>query len=406
MPKVVFVNRFFAPDHSATSQILSDLAYYLARSGLDVHVVTSRLRYDDPAARLAAHEVLDGVHVHRVWTSRFGRGNLVGRALDYFSFYVASGLQLLRLLGRGDVVVAKTDPPLISIVAAGCAALRGATHVNWLQDVFPEVALALGMRLARGLLGRLLVTLRDWSLHRAAVNVAIGDRMAAVVRARGVPPERVALIPNWADGQAIRPLEPASNPLRTEWALGNRFVVGYSGNMGRAHDLQTLLQAAERLRDDPRICFLFIGAGNQREAIETEALRLRLTNVMFKSYQPRERLGLSLTVPDVHIVSLLPELEGLIVPSKFYGVAAAGRPTLFVGAFDSEIGSLVRFEGCGTSIEPGNADVMAEFIRKWANDPVLVAQMGNRARALFDARFDMRLLQQKWLTLLSGLLPH
>jgi len=138
--KLIFVNRFFHPDHSATSQMLSDLAFALAERGGDVAVITSRQRYDAPADTLAPRQTVNGVTVYRVWTSRFGRDNLFGRALDYASFYLAVAWQLWRLARSGDVVIAKTDPPMLSVVAAAMCWLRGARLVNWLQEVFPEAA--------------------------------------------------------------------------------------------------------------------------------------------------------------------------------------------------------------------------------------------------------------------------
>lgn len=403
MGKIVFVNRYYAPDFSSSSALLTDVAAALA-TRQPVHVVTSRQRYDDPRARLSASDVIDGVVVHRVWTTRFGRSGLAGRACDYATFFVSAGLTLLRLLARGDVVVAKTDPPLISTVAALAALLRGAHLVNWLQDVFPEVAVALGFGWADRGPGRLITVLRDWSLRRAALNVAIGERMKALLSTRGIEDDRIAVISNWSDGRMIAPLVASANPLRAEWGLDGNFVVGYSGNMGRAHDLDTILGAAARLRDDPRIRFLFIGAGNQREAIEQEAAAMGLRNIEFKPYQDRNRLALSLTVPDVHVVSLLPALEGLIVPSKFYGVAAAGRPTLFIGSSEGEIGSLLAAERCGTSVGSGDAAGFADVIRRWSRDPAEVADLGARARALFETRFDRPIALRRWRDALEPLL--
>jgi len=148
--KIVFLNRYFFPDHSATSQLLSDLTFHLASQGREVHVITSRQLYDEPDTPLLSKEVVNGVMVQRVWTSRFGRGSLPGRALDYLTFYLSTLFALLRTVSRGDIVVAKTDPPLLSLVVAPVAWLKGARLVNWLQDVFPEVAGAVGMVWARG----------------------------------------------------------------------------------------------------------------------------------------------------------------------------------------------------------------------------------------------------------------
>src|SRR5438552_3038149 len=161
--RVVFVNRYFHPDHSATSQMVSDLAFYLASRGWNVGVITSRLSYDDARARLAPRENVRGVDVRRVWSSRFGRAFLPGRAVDYATFYCSAFFAIRR--ERDAIVVALTDPPLISVVAA----LASHRIVNWLQDLFPEVANALGIRAPR-----FLRRVRDWSLRRARMNVAIG----------------------------------------------------------------------------------------------------------------------------------------------------------------------------------------------------------------------------------------
>ena len=398
--KVVFVNRFYAPDHSATSQMLTDLAIALAAGGADVQVITSRLRYDDAAASLAPHEQIDGVEVHRVWTSRFGRGNLAGRALDYLSFYVAAGAKLFGLVRSGDVVVAKTDPPLVSVVAGWVARLRGARLVNWLQDLHPEVAANLGMAPARGPGGVLLRWLRDGSLRQAAANVVLGARMRERVTALGVDPRTIAVIPNWADGALLRPVERGANPLRAEWELGDKFVVGYSGNLGRVHEFRTILDAADSLRTQTDIVFLFIGDGAQKAPLATAAQQRGLSNILFKPYQPREALGQSLGVADVHLVTLRPELEGLVVPSKFYGVAAVGRPTIFIGDAEGEIGSVVRTAECGMSVQQGDGAELAAAITALRDDSALRERMGANARRVFEERYDRAIAVEEWRRLL------
>ena len=398
--KIIFVNRFYAPDHSATSQMLTDLAIALAAGGAEVQVVTSRQRYDDATASLAPREQIDGVEVHRVWTSRFGRGNLAGRALDYLSFYAAASAKLFGLARAGDVVVAKTDPPLVSVVAGWVARLRGARLVNWLQDLYPEVAVNLGMAPARGLGGWLLRRLRDGSLRHAAANVVLGRKMRERVVARGVDPKKVVVIPNWADGALLRPMEGDANPLRAEWGLEDRFVIGYSGNLGRVHEFRTVLDAAEALRAQADIVFLFIGGGAQKVALTKAAEERGLSNILFKPYQPRESLGQSLGAADVHLVTLRPELEGLVVPSKFYGVAAVGRPAIFIGDPGGEIGSVVREAECGICVQQGDVEGLAQAITALRDDSALRERMGANARRVFEERYDRAIAVEEWRRLL------
>jgi len=419
IPTTFLLNRFFHPDHSATSQILSDLAFALAKDGRRIIVITSRQRYDDPNERLAPHEILNGVEVHRVWTSRFGRSNLIGRAVDYATFYFSATWRLWRLARKGDVIVAKTDPRMLSILVAPIAKLRRAKLVNWLQDVFPEVGSALG--LGRGRLSRigygLLARLRNRSLQSSTYTIAIGELMAQRIANLGVPREQISVIPNWADGSLIRQMDATENPLRRDWKLENAFVVGYSGNLGRAHEYQTFIDAITLIEEKALpplaeshvwgqqrpVIWLFIGGGAQFERFRREVAARGLKSVRFEPYQPRERLSESLSAADVHLVTLRPELEGLIVPSKFYGVAAAGRPTVFIGDVDGEIARVLRRHDCGISIPEGDGAALARTLLDLSANPGRGAEMGARARAAFEAHYDKRIAVARWNAVLQEL---
>jgi glycosyltransferase involved in cell wall biosynthesis len=403
MKRVIFLNRFFYPDHSATSQIVSDLAFHLAASGMDVHVITSGQLYDSPRASLAKEEVVNGVHIHRMQTTRYGRSSLLGRAIDYASYYGLMWHRARSLAGPGDILVAKTDPPLTSIVAMRVALQRKARLVNWLQDIYPEIAGELGVPFMRGMSGRALCRLRDHSLQRAAANVVVGQRMAERLRSLRVASERVYVIPNWSDDEVLCPVRPEENPLQREWGLEQKFVVGYSGNLGRAHEIDTVLSAAALLREHPRIVFLFIGGGNQFDRLGRLANERGLGQLFrFIAYQPQELLKLSLSVPDVHLIVLRPELEGLIVPSKFYGIAAVGKPLISITAHDGEIAQLVRKHQCGLVVEPGNGRALAEALISLCKDPVRVTEMGKRARSMLDGQFARRHAFVRWEKLLAA----
>jgi colanic acid biosynthesis glycosyl transferase WcaI len=394
--KLIFVNRFFYPDYSATSQLVSRLATALASRGWDVNVVTSRLRYDAPDAELPNWDDVQGVHVHRVWTTRFGRMRLVGRALDYLTFYTSAGWRLWRITRHDDVIVAMTDPPMISVVAAGLAPIRGARLVNWLLDVFPEVAQALQVRGIHGEAERVLRSLRNWSLRRAHANVVLSKRMRAKIEAARVDGDCIHEFANWESGQTIWPVARDANKLRREWGLANKFVVGYSGNMGRAHDFAVVLDAAERLKSRTEIVFLWIGDGAQRLWLHQEASLRGLTSFMFKPYQPRERLAESLSVPDAHLISLRPALEGLIFPSKFYGIAAAGRPILFVGDPSGDVATELQEHQCGYTVAPNDSDALTSRIEALSSDGETCRELGERARQAFVNLYDERFAIERW----------
>lgn len=381
--------------------MLSDLAFHLASGGTEVHVITSRQRYDDAGAVLPGLEALRGVTIHRVRTSRFGREWLPGRALDYVSFYVASAVALAGLARRGDIVIAKTDPPLLGVPAAIVARMRGARLVNWLQDVFPEIAARMGVRLAQGRAGAALAALRSWSLRAAACNVVLGERMRAELASLpGLASARFQVIHNWADGHAIMPTAGGIEALRAAWGLSGTFVVAYSGNMGRAHEFGTILDAADRLRHRRDIAFLLIGGGHRLAWIRQQAAGRNLGNVRFQPYQPRESLGDSLGLADVHLTCLQPALEGLMVPSKIYGILASGRPTLNVGDPAGEIATLLAEANAGYTIGAGDAAALAQKIEALAEDAGLRATLGANARRAFDARYAAEIPFARWSALL------
>jgi colanic acid biosynthesis glycosyl transferase WcaI len=404
MPRLIFVNRFFFPDHSATSQLLSDLAFHLAGTGREVHVVTSTQIYDDPTASLPTHETVNGVHVQRLASTKFGRSSLLGRSIDYLSFYRSVRHCLIEVVRQGDIVVAKTDPPLVSVVAIAAARRKGARLINWLQDIFPETAVELGVPFMRGPVAANLTALRNRSLHRAEATVVIGDLMRQKVEALGTSPRRIHVIPNWCNDENIRPLAANSNPLCQAWGLEGKFVLGYSGNLGRVHEFETLLTAAERLRGDTRFAFLMIGGGKRSdELVRIVKARGLDSSFRFMPYQEQKMLAYSLGVPDAHWLSLNRRLEGLIVPSKFYGIAAAGKPIIVIADKDGELARLVQQHGCGVVVDPVDADGLVRTLLRMATDPKWIADMGSRARKMLDAHFTRQQAFKRWDELLDHL---
>jgi colanic acid biosynthesis glycosyl transferase WcaI len=401
MTAYVFLNRYFHPDESATSQMLTDLAQALAMRGFEVHVLCSRQLYDDAHARLPARERVRGVEVHRVATTRFGRFRLPGRALDYASFYLSAAVCLLKILRRGDVIIAMTDPPLLSMLAAPIAAVKRATLINWQQDVFPEVASHLGVNPLPAAADRFLRRLRDASLRSAITNVLVGERMREYFALRGIPMAKLLVIENWSDANAIQPKPAAASALRNALCLGDRFVVGYSGNLGRAHEIDTLLDAAQALKEEPAFLFLMQGGGAKMAALKHAVNDRKLENFQFLDYQPRAALEDSLAAADVHLVSLLPALEGLIVPSKLYGILAAGRPVIFIGDADGDVGRVILDAQCGRTVAVGDSRGLVETLRQLQARPELRAEMGVRARALLCEKYTAQRACERWVTLLE-----
>jgi colanic acid biosynthesis glycosyl transferase WcaI len=403
--RIIFLNRFFFPDHSATSQILSDLCFHLAQSGYDVEVITSQQRYEESRAALPANENIRGVTIHRVPTTQFGRPHLTGRLVDYASFYGSIWRAVNRIALPGDILVAKTDPPMLGALVTHAARRRKAHLVNWLQDLYPEIAMTLGVPFMKGTVARGLTTLRDASLKSARTNVVIGERMAAVLRSHAISSDRIRVIPNWCADPSIAPYAPETeNPLRRSWGLRQKFIFGYSGNLGRAHEFETVLEAARQLQNEPRIVFLIVGGGHFVQALSSRVRDLHLEDrFVFQPYQQQTALNDTLNLPDLHWISLRPELEGLIVPSKFYSIAAAGKPMVIISAKDGELATVVRRGACGFVIEPGDSAGLASLLARLAGEPHDLIRLGRAARAMSDTHFSRDQAFQGWQQLLTDI---
>jgi glycosyltransferase involved in cell wall biosynthesis len=391
--QIILINRFYWPDFSATSQMLTDLATSLAAE-YSVRVVTSRALYHDPVATLERREEQKGVEILRLNTTRRGRANLSGRALDYVSFYIRVFVYLLRYTRKGDLVVLKTDPPLLSLMNTFAVRIRGGRVVNWLQDIFPEIAIELGAFPRSRLVTGPLKWWRNRTLRAAEVNIVISHSMRALLAGQGVANSHV--IPNWADGELIGPLADADSPLRAEWDPGSKFLVGYSGNFGRAHSFDELLEAITLLKECPEFHFVLIGEGAALDKLLEAVERRGLDNVSFEPYQPHDMLRQSLGAIDLHLVTLKEHMEGLVLPSKIYGVLAAGRPIAFIGDEDGEIAGLVRDNDVGFVVGQGDGAELAEGIQELAGQPERLRRMGENARALFDAEFAKPIAMERW----------
>ncbi|MBC2886435.1 glycosyltransferase family 4 protein [Ochrobactrum sp. CM-21-5] len=401
--RVILANRYFYPDQSATSRMVTSLAFALASEGIETKILTSRNFHNRSNELLPARETIQDVEIHRLWTSHFGRGRLAARAIDYTTFHLSAAAWFAAHTRKDDLCVICTDPPLLSVSCALPIRMNQGKLVNWVMDLFPETAIELGLFNSDQFTGKLAMALRNWSMRQATLTICPIDAMARHLAKKGMPPQNLSVVHHWADRDEIHPVAPASNNLRRSWGLGRRFVIGYSGNFGRAHEFETVIRAAEQLKHMKSIAFLMIGEGQQRAYVESEVKRRQLTNVILKPFQPVEQLSESLGAANVHLVSLKPELEHCIVPSKFYGVLAAGRPTIFIGDTNGEIARIVRDFRCGFAVSPGDVDSLIQCVFQLKRSLVGRTTMGNNARYLMETAYSREYGTAMWQTSIGRL---
>lgn len=396
---VLFLNQYFYPDLSSTAQIMTDLAIDLADAGVEVTVVTGRTAYIGEET-YAPRERYRGIDIIRVPTTRLGRQNILGRLVDFTSFLASAGLQLARPRNV-DVVVALSTPPLISMLGAARSLLSRARFVYWIQDLYPDLAVQLGVLSDRSVATQALDLMSRASMRSADAVVTIGECMADHIRARGNDPGNLAIIHNWADGAAIHEIGHADNWFRATHGLTDRFVCLYSGNMGRGHRFETLTSAMEELAADERMRFVFVGAGPKRGEIEAAAERIPSLTLL--PYQPREHLVFSLGAADLAMITLDDAMTGLMVPSKLYGHLASARPILYIGPRASTCARIIEESGCGGVFDHGDVDGVVAFVRALVDDPERARDMGRRGRAVFDADYDRPRSTGEFSQLLRGL---
>jgi glycosyltransferase involved in cell wall biosynthesis len=379
---LLFLNQYFPPDEAATSQLLGDLTLEAVRRGRTTRVVSSDRSYVDPSRRYARREVWNGVTVERVRGTAFGRSTRFGRNIDYLT-YLAGTVRTALRGGKGEIVVGLSTPPILGALAGALARWRGSRSAYWVMDVYPDIAFELGAIKPNSLTGRMFSAMSRWALRSADLVIALGETMGARLREAGA--RNVVVVHNWADGGAIEPIAPSRSRYRQRRAWGDKLVVLYSGNHGLAHEFDTVLEAAARLKDEP-VVFAFVGGGPRLGELRDAVARQQLPNVECDAPVARDALGDLLAAGDVHLVTLRPRLPGLLVPSKIYGILAAGRPTIYVGPPEGEAHAIVT-RGCGTSIANGDVDGLVRAIRAYSRDAERRRREGEAARQLFDREF-------------------
>jgi glycosyltransferase involved in cell wall biosynthesis len=405
---VALLTQYFYPEVPGTAQIATDLALGLIEAGFDVSVYTGQPAYVK-SARLPSKEVYNGIRIHRAYSRRLSREGTRSRLLNGAT---VAGITLITILRhrKPDAVLVDSTSPFLLVVAWLLRLIRRVPYVYLVQDVYPEIAIQLGV------VGPESVAARIWRIvyrrvyGAAARVVVLGPRMRDVVRRslRQDRWDRCVVIPNWADGEAIVPRSREDNPLRRELDLADKLVVIYSGNMGLTHDMGTMVEAADRLRHLADLRFLFIGGGGRWDMVAGMVQHKGLNNVTMLPYQPLEALPYSLTCGDISLVSLEKGIEGLSVPSKLYSSLAAGLAIVAVVGPGSEVGDVIEEYRCGYRVSQGDVDGLVRAIEALHADPRLLADMRRRARACFEESFTRTMSMERYVSLLRGLAnaPH
>lgn len=399
---VLILNQTFHPDIAATAQLMWDLALHLDSHGHRVSVITSRTVYGSTQQLGQPYERHRNIEIHRVPQTRFGKKHLPGRMADFLSFYI-SAFHKLQHIPRPDVILALTSPPMIA--SLGMLQRQFSSNhrggrirlVNDVMDLYPDAAVAMHVLKPHSLPHRIMARLTRRTLESSDAIIALGrDMKQRIITQYGLERQRdkIHVVPPWADGQALRPLPRDQNPLAKELGLQHTFNIVYSGNLGMAHDVDTLIASIEQMRQDD-VRFLFIGGGSRFNQLQEHAENAKWGHVVFLPYQERERLIQSLNLADVHLVSQLPAFTGIVVPSKLYGIMAVAKPTVMVGPPDCECSLVVHETNSGYVIPNRMPAILTQQLRALKQDPKLRERMGRSARRAFEQHYDRAISCQR-----------
>ncbi len=400
--KLSILTQFYPPDFAATGQFIEELSRYLAGQNTEVQVFTGQPNYAFATARAPETERNGKLLIRRSQFLRSGSRKFWGRTLSSLAFCAQAALHLLKREHRGNLMLLVSEPPYLQTVGWLIKMLLGTPYVCLVYDLYPDVAVALGVVSRQSWVTRLWhwVNRQVWQQAEAVIVPCptMKDRIVARVPAIA---DKITVIHNWTDPNWIRPLAKTENEFAQTHDLVKPFTVLYSGNMGRCHDMETILQAAWELRAEP-VKFVLIGAGPKQAACQQRAADLGLQNCVFLPYQDKQRLPESLTACDLSLVSIEEGMEGLVAPSKLYSALAAGRPVAAICEPHSYLRPLIAQANCGAAFNNGDRKGLASFIRYLSRNPEVAAALGTAGHRYVSDHFTLPQIGEQYRQLFLG----
>lgn len=399
---ILIINRSFWPDMEATGQFLVELCEQLAKT-YKVTVIAGRSYYAEEdefrAFSIYKNERFNGIDILRVRHTRFWKANLIARMINWVTYSVLAFLAALKI--KPGIIIVCTDPPFLGIMAMLLGGLKSTPFIYNCRDLFPDVAWGLGRLDKSNFLSQIYDYLNKKAFHSAYFVVCLGESMKDKLLAKGIPEGRIRIITDWVDISQIKPVPKMANPFLKKIAPPEKFIIMYSGNIGLSQDLGVILEAAALIKDKDSFCLVFVGNGAAKDSIKKQANLLGIRNALFFPYQPKEALAFSLGAAGLHIVSLKKGMAGAVVPSKVYGILAAGRPYLALSDKESEAAHIITKYKCGLWVSHDDVEKIADALEWALNHPAELEEMGLRARRLAETKFDKNIVINEWFKILD-----
>lgn len=401
--RVWVISELYYPEETSTGHFLTQIAEGLARYH-PVSVLCSQPTYSARGVRAQARETRNGVDIRRCGGATLNKDRLPFRMINLATISLSVFCSAVLRIRRDDAVLVVTNPPLLPFVVYIACRWHRARCLLLIHDVYPEVLVAAGMIRPDSLLARWIGRLTRWLYKGSDRIIVLGRDMQELVgRKLGVATSRVVIIPNWADVTEIAPIPREQNLLLRQLGLIEKFVVQYSGNMGRTHDLESLVACAALLKKRSDVHFLLIGSGAKKAWLEDAIRREGLPNATVMSARSRSELSDSLSACDLAFLSFIPGMAGVSVPSRMYNILAAGKPILAAADSESELARVVLEERVGWVVDPGCPDKTVQTILAAKEAAGERAEMAGRARAAAEKKYTLDNVVTAYQNLLAGL---
>jgi glycosyltransferase involved in cell wall biosynthesis len=398
---ISIITQFYPPDCAATGQLIQELATELGKQGSNIHIFTGQPGYAINKATAPALEDAYPLMIKRTRISRLWSKNIAGKALSGILFCLRSLIHLFDSYWRGDVLLITTTPPFLYILGYLANLFFALPYVCLIYDLYPDAAVELKVVSENNLLVKLWDVFNRIVWQRAQSIIVLSSTMKERIVAKHPHlANKIVVIHSWANPHEIQPISKQENWFASQHQLTNKFTVLYSGTLGRCHDVDTILNAAKLLQDE-QIQFVFIGGGAKWSACVEKVKELGLNNFLFLPYQDKQVIPYSLTACDLSLVSIAPGLEGIVAPSKLYGILAAGRPVAAICEPHSYLRDLLADAGCGEAFDNNDALALAEFIRSLASNPMQGDRMGKAARTYLESHFTPEIIAEQYAQVLT-----
>ena len=383
------VTELYYPEETSTGYYLTRIAEGLVED-FNVKVLCGQPNYSGRGIRAPKHEIHQSVEIFRAFGTTLDKNVILFRLINMLTLSFSVFWKALFNFQKADKILVVTTPPSLPFITAFASILRGGSYILLIHDNYPEILLAVGKARENSILVRTLDLSNRWLYKYAAKIVVVGRDMEKLVEKKtfglDIP---IAYIPNWAELEQVRPMPRDENVLLQELGLEEKFVFLYAGNMGYPNDLESILQCAEKLKDDEKFHFIFLGAGVKRKWLEREVQEKALSNITLLAPRPRSEQNVFLNACDVAIVSLVKKMWGVSMPSRTYNILAVGKPILALAETDSEVARVVIEDEAGWVVPPNEPEILLEMIKKIYAEKEKISDINRASRRSALQKYSM-----------------